>query len=186
MRRTRRDEARELSDALLRDREKALKGDGPAMKRGGARDAWPGVARRAQRRKDNPEDFKAARDAAAPPRPASRKLGLPRPPSSQYTSRPGSRETSRPASRETSRPTSAAASRVGTEDGSVAPERSASDWAAPNHLERDLPPSFILALGFGEYCRGDAVWSARARAARCESRRYGGRPEGSIGTRFGG
>ena len=53
---------------------------------------------------------------------------------------------------------------------SVAPSRpkSASDWAAPHHLERELPPAFLRSLGFGVYAQGDAVWTDQARAALCE------------------
>jgi hypothetical protein len=145
--RTRRDEAQEMSDALLRDREKALKATASAMKRGGARDA---LARRKSSRKARKDDagaFKAF---------GTRRLLSP-------VSRENS--VSRPASRETSRPSSA----VPSHDGSLEPERSPSDWAACSHLRRDLPSSYIRELGFEEYCRGDAVWSARARASLCEA-----------------
>ena len=156
--RTRRGEAQELSDALLRDREKARKATSSAMKRGGARDAL--ARRRSSRkaRKDDAEAFKAfgTRRLLSPERPASRENSV---------SRPSSRNTSRPQSRETSRPSSA----VPSQDGSLEPERSPSDWAAPNHLQRDLPSSYIRALGFDDYMNGDAAWSARARASLCEA-----------------
>ena len=97
--RTRRGEAQELSDALLRDREKARKATSSAMKRGGARDA---LARRRSSRKahkDDAEAFKAfgTRRLLSPERPASRENSVSRP-SSRNTSRPQSRETSRPSS----------------------------------------------------------------------------------------
>ena len=159
--RNRRGEAQDLSDALLRDSEKARKATSSAMKRGGARDALARRRRRAKPVRTTPRPSRPSGRGGSSRRSARRREAE----NSQYTSRPASRETSRPASRETSRPSSA----VPSHDGSLEPERSASDWAAPHHLERDLPPAFILKLGFEEYCRGQAAWSSSARAALCGS-----------------
>ena len=90
--RTRRDEAQDMSDALLRDRDKARAATSGAMKRGGARDA---LARRKSSRKARKDDagaFKAfgTRRLLSPERPASRENSVSRP-SSRNTSRPQSR-----------------------------------------------------------------------------------------------